>query len=402
MFTALQTGHLVLRALKQRTAANTAETLFYNVICEKGVPLLFHSDAAKEFVSTAMNALSKTLGIVQTNTLAHNPKSNAKIERVWQFVGRCLRAMNTAQYAEFHKYVPMMAHVWNTVPDSDTGITPFQAEHGMPCRSVAESILQQPPAEGLPATADDLKSIAVSVNAFMEQITNVKAVEKAQTAIRLNADGTSRIQYRLGDKVSFYLPPSEEAARAMGKKKKHMLQFVGPGEIVEVLSPNHTAFKIRYQGRHYQRNVMHLNKYTSPDQVPGDVQIALDPEVTVGSFVAVLDETGDNRYHVAKVIDITDQNVMVHYYGTKSRQLRGAKWVSLYHHPGTNQIVQHELQTYARNWTRLTGDIKTDPEDGSLIVLANLGLTETMRLNAATKRLLQRTKYKHHIMGRTW
>ena len=78
----LATGHLVLQAVKQRTAANTAETLFYKIISEKGVPLLFHSDAAKEFVSTAMNALSKTLDIVQTNTLAHNPKSNAIIERV--------------------------------------------------------------------------------------------------------------------------------------------------------------------------------------------------------------------------------------------------------------------------------------------------------------------------------
>ena len=67
-------------------------------------------------------------------------------------------------------------------------------------------------------------------------------MEKAQTAIRLNADGTSRIQYRIGDQVSFYLPPSEEAVKSMGKKKKHMLQFVGPGEIVEILSPNNTVF----------------------------------------------------------------------------------------------------------------------------------------------------------------
>ena len=398
----LATGHLVLKAQKQRTAANTAATLFYDIISQKGVPLLFHSDAVKEFVSTAMSALSKTLGIVQTNTLAHNPKSNAKIERVWQFVGRCLRNMNKEQYAEFHKYVPMIAHVWNTVPDADTGITPFQAEHGMTCRSIPESILQQPPAEGLPATADDLRSIAVSVNAFVEHMSNVKAIERAQTAIRLNADGTSRTQYRIGDKVGFYLPPSEEAAKAMGKKKKHMLQFVGPGEIVEVLSPNNTAFKIRYQGRHYQRNVMHLSKYTSPDEVSGDIQIALDPEVTVGSFVAVLDGSGDKRYHIAQVIDLTDNNVMVHYYGTKSKQLRGAKWISMYHHPGTNQMVQHEVQNYSRDWTRVTGDIKTGPDDDPLIILANLGLTETMRLNANTKRLLKRTKYRHHILGRSW
>jgi len=231
---------------------------------------------------------------------------------------------------------------------------------------------------------------------------NVKAVEKAQTAIRLNADGTSRIQYRIGDKVGFYLPPSDEAARAMGKKKKHLLQFVGPGEIVEVLSPNHTAFKIRYQGRHYQRNVMHLSKYTSPDEVPGDIQIALDPTVTVGSFVAVLDSSGDRHYHVAKVTDVTDTNVFVHYYGTRSRKLRGAKYMPMYHHPGTNQVVQHDVQNYTRNWTKVTGDVKTGPDDDPLVILANLGLTETMRLTASTQRLLKRTKLRHHVFGQTW
>ena len=398
----LATGNLILEAVKQRTAANTAHTLFYKVINAKGVPLLFHSDAAREFVSTAMDSLTKTLGIVQTNTLAHNPKSNAKIERVWQFVGRCLRNMNKEQYAEFHKYVPVMAHVWNTVPDSDTGITPFQAEHGMACRSIAESILQHPPAQGLPATAADLKSIAVSVSAFMEHINNVKAVEKAQAAIRLNANGSSRIHYQVGDQVAFYLPPDDRTVRAMGKKKKHMLQYVGPGEIVEVLSPNNTAFRIKYENRHYERNVMHLSKYKSPDRVPGDIQVALDPEVTVGSFIALLDDTDDNRYHIAKVIDITDDNTTVHYHGTMSRQLRGAAWKPLFHHPGTNEVTLHTPANLARGWTMFTGVIETRSLDDSLIILANLGLTDTMRLNATTRKLLNRTKYKHHIKGRSW
>ena len=78
----LATDHLVLHVVNQHTADNTAETLFYKIISEKGVPLLFHSDAAKEFISTVMDSLSKTLGIVQTNTLSHNPKNNVKIERV--------------------------------------------------------------------------------------------------------------------------------------------------------------------------------------------------------------------------------------------------------------------------------------------------------------------------------
>ena len=90
------------------------------------------------------------------------------------------------QYVKFHKYVPIIVHVWNTTPDSDTNITLFEVKHGMKCRSIVESVLENPPPEGLPANADDLREIVTSVNVFIEQINNVKAVEKALTTIRLN------------------------------------------------------------------------------------------------------------------------------------------------------------------------------------------------------------------------
>ena len=161
----LSTGNLVLRAVKGHNAPNTAHTFFYDIVVHKGVPLRFHSDAAKELLSTAMSTLQSVLGMDKSDTLSHNPKSNAKIERVWDFVGRALRAMTPEQYKYFHLYMPIIAHVWNCTPDSDTTITPFEAEHDMPCRSVAESVLQNPPQEGLPAGASDLRTIAVSAAA---------------------------------------------------------------------------------------------------------------------------------------------------------------------------------------------------------------------------------------------
>ena len=128
----LATGHLTLKASKVEGAAHVADTLFHEIVLKKGVPLLFHTDAARAFLSVALKSLSELLGIQQTSTLAHNPKSNAKMERVWEFVGRALRAMPTEQYARFHQFLPILEHVWNGTPDSDTGVTPFEAEHGMP------------------------------------------------------------------------------------------------------------------------------------------------------------------------------------------------------------------------------------------------------------------------------
>ena len=393
----LSNGHLTLTPVKERSGGTTAHIVFTEIIVRKGVPLLFHSDAAKEFLGKAMGALSATLGIKQTNTLAHNPKGNAKMERVWSFVGRCLQSMTPEQYANFHKYVPTMSHVWNTTPDSDTDITPFEAEHGMPCRSIAESVLENPPPEGLPANADDLRAIATSVHAFIEQINNVKAVETALTAIRLNADGSSKITFRVGDSVGFYLPPSQEAAQSMHKKKKHILQYSGPGEITEALSP--TSFKIHYKGRNYFRNVMHITKYKSPNEVPPSLQIVHDTTVSVGSHVAVMDNDTDTRYHIAKVTDINDQTTTLHYMATKGSQLRSAVWTYLYHHPGSGQVVPHQPQTIARAWTRFEGRIRTQPMNDSLIIMANVGFTDRMRINAASRNILNRLSQRHHILG---
>ena len=394
----LSIGYLSLSALKARTAANTAHELFYEIVVRKGVPMLFHTDAAKEFLSVAMKALSANLGIVQTNTLAHNPKSNAKMERIWQFVGRCLKSMTPEQYAQFHRYTPIMAHVWNTVPDSDTGITPFEAMHGMKCRSILDTIVEEPPKEGLPAGADDLRTIAVSVRAFTECIKNVKAVEKVQTAMRLNSNGTSKIEYKLNDKVSFFLPPNAEQAEQMNKKQKHILPYVGPGELVESLSPNGTSWRVLYKGKKYQRNVQHLRPYTATDEIPAALQIAHDNTIWVGSYVAVIDNPDARHYHIAQVVDLTDRNTTLHYLGTKSKSLRSAVWKKLYHHPGSGLVVSEQPANLIRNWMRFTGVIDTKAPEDSLIVQANIGFTDTMRINAVSRNILGRLPFSHHRM----
>ena len=82
----LATGNLVLRAVQGRTAANTAHTILYDVVCHKGVPLTIHSDADQEFLGGVTKALVTIIGCKQTTSKAHNPMANSKIERVWAFV----------------------------------------------------------------------------------------------------------------------------------------------------------------------------------------------------------------------------------------------------------------------------------------------------------------------------
>ena len=400
----LSTGHLTLKAVKGRNAHNTAHTLLYEIIVRKGVPLRFHSDAAREFLSTAMGTLQTMLGMQKSDTLAHNPKSNAKIERVWQFVGRCLRSMPPNQYAQFHLYMAIIAHVWNCTPDVDTKISPFEAEHGMPARSIAESLTENPPPEGLPAGVDDLKTIALSAAAFNEHIANIKAFERTRSANKLNAYGVPMTDFQVGDKVTFYLPPNDKEAARMGKKPKHMLQYQGPGTIVADLSNNKTAFELTCNNRTYRRNIMHLSPYTSDNVIPAQLQLHLDTSVSVGTYVAVLDSTGDKHYHIAKVIDIGEQTTQLHYYATRGRRLRQAVWHPLYTQPHTNVVVMEAPDTINRNDTRFTGVINTLPlDEGSLILLPNVGMLDSMRVNSRTQRVLKtKAGFSHHRIQHTW
>ena len=352
------------------------------------------------------------MGIKQTNTLAHNPKSNAKIERVWEFVGRALKAMPAEKYEQFHLHLPFLAHVWNNTPDSDTGVTPFEAEHGMPMRSIAESLTQNPPPGGLPADASDLRTISQSCKAYAQLLANIKAVEKTAAARALNAKGFAKKTYKIGDRVTFFLPPSQKQAANMGKNPKHMLQYAGPGRIVRSLSDKGTAWEISWNGRTYQRNVMHLQHYRPDEHVLYEQRAVHDNNVMVGSFVAVLDTQGDSNYHIAKVTRITETATYLHYMGTKSTKLRSCVWHYLFHQRRQGMRVRNRnavpLDSFLLSKDEnghpnpLVDDIDTLPIGSSLIVLPNLGFRDARQLSPETVRLLRELPYKHHVYLKTW
>ena len=78
----LVTAVVRLFTLKYRTTAVTTDSILHGVVLRDGVPLVVHSDHAKEFVSKTLVMLVKSLGMRTTTTLAHHPTGNSKIERL--------------------------------------------------------------------------------------------------------------------------------------------------------------------------------------------------------------------------------------------------------------------------------------------------------------------------------
>ena len=68
------------------------------------------------------------------------------MERVWAFLGLCLRLLTDEQYAHYEDYLQEVAWAWNTTPsESLGGISPFEVMSGKVPRTVTRSLMEDMP-----------------------------------------------------------------------------------------------------------------------------------------------------------------------------------------------------------------------------------------------------------------
>ena len=309
--------------------------------------------------------------------------------------------MSKSQYDNIHLYLPLISACWNQTPSSITGISPFEAEHGMKARSISDSLTEETLDSSMPATAKDIATIIASAKAYNKIAANIQAIHKTQTALLLSKKGLTTKPFKVGMKVSFYKPPTAADIARAGRKAKHLTQFHGPAVLTESLSKNNTTFKLKFNSRTYERHVMNLRHYNSKE-APNIYQLTHDLVVHKGAYVAVRDETPNIFYHIAKVTNIGEDTITVHYMGTSGSNLSSATWSLAYAKPHSGKIVFPKHQGKNKP---LTGVITLEPDDEgrSLLIMPNVGLTPTSKvINKASRTLLKNTGLRHHTKGKTW
>ena len=122
-----------------------------------------------------------------------------------------------------------------------------------------------------------------------------------------------------------------------------------------------------------------------------------------GSWVACLDDIDDKQYHIGKVLSVIDDNIRVHYFGTKGPNLMHAVWLPLWRsYPSQEITVTKPINALDLDAQRLTGTWSLSTEFDNLIVMPNIGMTSGMRINAASRKSLMDTGKSHHRFGHTW
>ena len=399
----LATAEVRLFACKGRTAPIVTDCILHGIVLRDGCPLHIHSDAAREFISKAMQRLCQLIGCQQSTTLAHHPTGNATIERLWQWIASCLRIMTAEQYKEWEKYVRLMEHTWNTSYHSVLKCSPFEAAHGLKARSAIDSLTR---ANALVdtdlMTTDGIEAMRETARAFEQQIHNARK-EAAAANAELLRKGPKRV-FKVGDEVSFYLPPSEQEALAMGRKPKHLLQYKGPAFVTEKLS--NTTYRIEFEGRKYNRCFSELRLYKS-DKLPLDLPMAnhelmQQRKVIVGNYVALCDSTEpeDDHFHLCKVLRIEDSTAVLLNYATFTKNLYKAKFSIMYQEEQTQRYTTEKPRRNAKS-QEVIDRVSLEDAD-SYIDHYDIKMSPSMRITARCVRQLKKLGLKHHVLGKTF
>jgi len=400
----MATSELRLFAVKRRTGAITTDAVLQGIVLRDGVPKALHSDHAKEFVGACLKTLSKVFGIRRTTTLAHHPTGNAKMERVWQYVGKCLKTMTDEQHKHWPAYIRLMEHTWNTIISTLLGVSPFEAAHGLPAAS-AQSRMAEDGEYTSPSTMDHagIAAMQTTAKAFAQIIKQLQTQDATQRAEAANAKGYNH-QLGVGDKVSFFIPPTAQEAAKRGRKVKHIAHFKGPATIIKQYSP--TTYRIKYNDSTYDRCLSELRPYRADSKPTAITQQTLTHDLKVGKYVAICD-TDDpanenyNRYHLGKVTNIADGQASIANYATFGKNIITARWKPLYQKDNGTYTLAKPRKAAA---SKRVIDI-VDVDDQSYVRHFDVKLNthgKHPKIALQTRKQLRALGLEHHVLGKTY
>ena len=231
-------------------------------------------------------------------------------------------------------------------------------------------------------------AVKTSVLAFTRLAKTHTDFDRMVTADRLNFSGYPKT-YAIGDLVKIRVPPTHEQMLATGRKSSHISAWRGPCVVTGRLSETAYSMEEKSTGRSFERVIVNILPYRSSSlKTPVDyVPIYSDP-FEIDEFIAVRDEP-NGPFYIALVTDVTATQISVHYYGSRTQDIRIAKFRPCYHFKDSDAIfLTHKPATQL---IKYSGVIQLD-SIGDLLVPRRLEMLSCRKLRRKSQQLL------HHIL----
>jgi hypothetical protein len=399
------TKTVILIPLPNRHASTLVPRLLDELHFRRGSPDVLHSDAAPEFLSELMAAVTSITGTTRTTTCGHNPQSNGEIESWWRFWNRAMRYLSPAQYSVWPTYAQRICFAYNSVAhDSLAQLSPFEMDFacpptspfGPPDPALDLSDQSDPPNFDPTSPVSPVEfaaALRISMQAFHAMAAAHKSFLAKTTEERLNKHGTPTT-FALNDRVKIYVPPTHAQILRTGRKSNHIVAWRGPCKITRLLSPTSYEVEEEGSGRTFQRTIINIRPFRATKTPPPPHHDLVSSAALLPSTIIAVRDTPDSAFHLAKVLHLTEILLSVHYLGTTSRPLDTAVFRLVWIAPDGRTVLKDTRP--ARNHSPVTGEI--DAADlPDLLVASHLRLTSSGRLSRKSSRLLFHLRDQLHI-----
>jgi hypothetical protein len=121
-----------------------------NVICRFGLPELIVSDRDSRWISDFWQAVVKYMGSHMAYSSARHPQTDGQTERLNQTLEVALRAYTAGNKDTWAKWLPLLAHAYNSTPHDSTGYSPPFLLMGFEPRGPVDMVSGVGPAVGRP------------------------------------------------------------------------------------------------------------------------------------------------------------------------------------------------------------------------------------------------------------
>ena len=224
-------------AMKDQTAASTADAIYRWWICRHGLFRRLHSDNAKNFAGRVLKVLARYLGYEHTFSPTYHPQSNPA-ERPNRWLGDALTAYIDANHTNWDLMLEPILFAYRTSIHAGLADTPFFMTYLRDARLPADILTGDAigPARRRPATIpSSVRALATAYEVVREHM----AQRRHRQQLRYNAAAQPLVLDEGMVVMVYYV----EQART-GESTKFVSRWIGPYRITDRLGD--CLFRVRH------------------------------------------------------------------------------------------------------------------------------------------------------------
>jgi transposase InsO family protein len=186
--------------LKDQKSETIAEALVQHVFYRHGLPVVIHSDQAKNLGLSAIQAnVCDLLGISRSFSSPYHPEGNGMVERFNRFLVAGLYCLMNREQDDWDRQVPALLFAYRTAIHATTGETPFFLNYGRDPRLPGDLLVNEIKL-GTQSQKNYARTILEQQTKIQSQIHDLINLERHKMKERSDRDKKKKdVEFKVGD-----------------------------------------------------------------------------------------------------------------------------------------------------------------------------------------------------------